>query len=72
MFGFKVFSSALKSVQSSSDLCPLYLNSATISPLPVKCSRHNAPSRSHAITKCARSLNTGLDNFVVVSDSNDL
>ena len=67
-FFFQIFSSALNALQTSPDVCPLYLNAATISPLPAKCSRHNAPSRSHAITKCVRSAATsGRDSFVVVS-----
>lgn len=62
-----IFSSALNALQTSPDVCPLYLNVATISPLPAKCSRHNAPSRSHAITKCVRSAATsGRDSFVVI------
>ena len=62
----KVYSPALASIQSSPDPCPLYLNSATLASLPVKCSRHNAPSRSHSITKHVRSFTSGSDEFVLV------
>lgn len=69
----EVYSAALASVQSSSDSCPLYLNSATIYPLPTKCSRHNAPSRAHAITKCVRSTTSGTDEYIViVCERNDV
>jgi len=60
-------------VQKGSDSCPLYLNSATMCPLPVKCSRHNAPSRAHAITKLIRPSGSGSDEYIViVCERNDV
>ncbi|PSN48819.1 putative aminopeptidase NPEPL1 [Blattella germanica] len=48
----EVYLTALASLHPSpTDTCSLYLNLATLAALPVKCSRHNAPSRAHAITK---------------------
>ncbi|XP_067006102.1 probable aminopeptidase NPEPL1 isoform X2 [Anabrus simplex] len=63
----EVYAAALASLHPSpTDTCSLYLNLATLAALPVKCSRHNAPSRSHAITKIVRSTTVGVDESVVI------
>merc|ERR1712141_530818 len=47
---------ALKSLSSgSSDTCPLFLDKIQVAMLPKKCSRHNAPSRAHALSKLIKS-----------------
>lgn len=45
----------------------MYLNLATVAALPVKCSRHNTPSRCHAITRLVQSCSVGVDESIVVS-----
>ena len=52
---------------TSSESVNLYLNSAAVACLPTKCSRHNTPSRAHAITKFVKSFATGQSDTVVVS-----
>lgn len=52
---------------SPTDTCPLYLNLATLAALPVKCSRHNTPSRAHTITRLVQIHSGGLDESIVVS-----
>lgn len=66
-----VYKTAISGLHSSlSDSVPLYLNYATIATLPLKCSRHNTTSRSHAITRLVQNLSvgtdSGLDECVVV------
>ena len=62
-----------KALASNSDLCSLWLNNATVASLPVKCSRHNTPSRSHALTKMVKNCLRGGDEFVViVCEKNDV
>ncbi|XP_019869524.2 probable aminopeptidase NPEPL1 [Aethina tumida] len=51
---------------SPTDSCSLYLNLATVAALPVKCSRHNAPSRAHALTRLVQVCTVGVDESVVV------
>lgn len=51
---------------SPTDTCPLYLDLATVAALPIKCSRHNTSSRSHAITRLVKSNITGVDESIVV------
>lgn len=48
------------------DQCSVLLNSATIAVLPLKCSRHNTPSRCHALTKLVKGLFSGGREYVVV------
>jgi len=48
------------------DTCPLYLNFAHVAALPTKCSRHNAPSRAHALTKLVKNLTIGINQFFVI------
>ncbi|XP_069676729.1 probable aminopeptidase NPEPL1 isoform X1 [Periplaneta americana] len=63
----EVYLTALASLHPSpTDTCSLYLNLATLAALPVKCSRHNAPSRAHAITKIVRSTTVGADESIVI------
>lgn len=64
----EVYKTALSSLHPSpTDTCSLYLNLATIAALPVKCSRHNTPSRSHALTRLVQSISVGVDESIVVS-----
>ncbi|GLH01553.1 hypothetical protein R5R35_012861 [Gryllus longicercus] len=63
----EIYSTALASLHPSpTDTCSLYLNLATLAALPLKCSRHNTPSRSHAITKIVRSTAVGVDESIVI------
>lgn len=64
----EVYKTAISSLHPSpTDTCSLYLNLATIAALPVKCSRHNTPSRSHALTRLVQSISVGVDESIVVS-----
>lgn len=51
---------------SPTDFCPLYLNLATIAALPIKCSRHNTPSRAHAITRLVKTHTMNVSETVLV------
>ncbi|XP_042240197.1 probable aminopeptidase NPEPL1 isoform X1 [Homarus americanus] len=51
---------------SPTDYCSLYLNLATVAALPVKCSRHNTPSRTHSITKIIKTHSTGTEECIVL------
>ncbi|KAL1493754.1 hypothetical protein ABEB36_009448 [Hypothenemus hampei] len=52
---------------SPTDSRSLWLNLATIAALPVKCSRHNTPSRAHSITKIIQSSVYGdADECIVI------
>ncbi|GLV36451.1 granny smith [Carabus blaptoides fortunei] len=63
----EVFTSAIASLHPSpTDTCSLYLNLATVAALPVKCSRHNTPSRAHAVTRLVRNCSVGVDESIVV------
>ncbi len=65
---FQIWSTALDSLNPSpTDTVNLYLNSACVCALPTKCSRHNAPSRAHAITKLVKACTTGHPETIVVS-----
>ncbi|XP_067631865.1 probable aminopeptidase NPEPL1 isoform X2 [Eurosta solidaginis] len=59
---------------SPTDKCSLYLDSATVAAVPLKCSRHNTPSRSHAITRLIKThiMNANEENIVIVCDRTDL
>ena len=60
---------AVGSLQPSpTDSCSLYLNLATVAALPLKCSRHNTPSRVHSLTKIVKAHSVGADEFIVVSN----
>lgn len=52
---------------SPTDTCHLYLNLATLAALPVKCSRHNTPSRAHTITRLVQMHSGGVEESIVVS-----
>ncbi|CAH2003468.1 unnamed protein product [Acanthoscelides obtectus] len=51
---------------SPTDTCSLYLNLATVAALPLRCSRHNTPSRAHAVTKLVQAQSVGLDEAIVI------
>ncbi|XP_050397039.1 probable aminopeptidase NPEPL1 [Patella vulgata] len=51
---------------SPTDSCPLWLNNATVAALPIKCSRHNTPSRCHSLSKIVKSCLVGGSEFVVL------
>ena len=44
----------------------MYLDLAKLAALPLKCSRHNTNSRSHAITKLVQSHSVGVDESIVI------
>ncbi|KAJ8979435.1 hypothetical protein NQ317_003214 [Molorchus minor] len=68
---FKVAVSSLH--PSPTDSCSLYLNLVTVSALPLKCSRHNTPSRAHAITRLIQVSSLGIDEcIVIVCERSDL
>ncbi|KAF5307600.1 hypothetical protein FQR65_LT06756 [Abscondita terminalis] len=63
----EVFKTAVYSLHPSpTDTCSLYLNLATIAALPTKCSRHNTPSRSHAITRLVQNCSVGVNESIVI------
>ena len=65
---FQTFTEAVASLNPApTDTCPLWLNNATLAALPVKCSRHNTPSRAHALARLVKSCLVGGEEFVVVS-----
>lgn len=51
---------------SPTDTCSLWLNNASVAALPLKCSRHNTPTRSHSLSKVVKACYAGGDEFVVV------
>ncbi|XP_054288440.1 probable aminopeptidase NPEPL1 [Macrosteles quadrilineatus] len=59
---------------SHNDPVNLYLNYATIAPLPDQASRHNAPARPHALTKVVKSETFDIDgeSIVVVCERKDV
>lgn len=59
---------------SPTDKCSLYLDCATVAAVPLKCSRHNTPSRSHAITRLVRThiMHANEENVVIVCDRGHL
>ncbi|XP_046668613.1 probable aminopeptidase NPEPL1 isoform X1 [Homalodisca vitripennis] len=59
---------------SQNDPVSLYLNQATLAPLPDQASRHNAPSRPHALTKLIKSETFDVDgeNILVVCERKDM
>lgn len=63
----ETFKTALSTLHPTpTDTCSLYLNLATVAALPVKCSRHNTPSRCHAITRLIHSCSVGVDESIVI------
>lgn len=48
------------------DMCPLYLIYAHVAALPSKCSRHNTPSRAHALSKLVKTLTIGTNQYFVI------
>ncbi|XP_065371204.1 probable aminopeptidase NPEPL1 isoform X1 [Calliphora vicina] len=59
---------------SPTDKISLYLDVATVAAVPLKCSRHNTPSRAHAITRLVKNnlLNVSEESVVVVCERSDL
>lgn len=59
---------------SPTDKISLYLDVATVAAVPLKCSRHNTPSRAHAITRLVKSniLNVNEESIVIVCERADL
>jgi len=65
--GEELWKSALSGMSpSGSESVSLYLNKATVVPLPSKISRHNTPSRGHSISKHVRALSSGQQETVVL------
>lgn len=63
----EIYKTAISSLHPSpTDTCSLFLNLATVAALPVKCSRHNTPSRAHAITRLVQTCSVGVDETIVV------
>lgn len=59
---------------SPTDKISLYLDVATVAAVPLKCSRHNTPSRAHAITRLVKNniLNVSEESVVIVCERADL
>ncbi|CAG9762026.1 unnamed protein product [Ceutorhynchus assimilis] len=59
---------------SPTDTRSLWLNLATVAALPLKCSRHNTPSRAHAITKIVQSSVYGdsVESIVIICEKSDV
>ncbi|XP_060526069.1 probable aminopeptidase NPEPL1 [Cylas formicarius] len=71
----EVFKAAVSSLHPSpTDTRSLYLNYATVAALPVKCSRHNTPSRAHSITKIVQNSSYGdsSESVVIVCEQSDV
>lgn len=71
----ETFKLAVSSLHPSpTDTRSLWLNLASVAALPVKCSRHNTPSRAHSITKIVQSASYGDadENIVIVCEQNDV
>ncbi|XP_005103521.1 probable aminopeptidase NPEPL1 [Aplysia californica] len=63
----ETFSICINSLHPSpTDQCSLWLNSATVAALPLKCSRHNTPSRCHALTRLVKSCLAGGQEYIVI------
>ncbi|KAK7481689.1 hypothetical protein BaRGS_00027062 [Batillaria attramentaria] len=64
----ETYSTAVSGLHPSpTDSCSLWLNNATVAALPSKCSRHNTPSRAHALSKIVKSCLAGGDEFIVLA-----
>ena len=64
MVSIQHWDEAVKSLNGGNhETLPLYLNKINLAVLPSKCSRHNAPSRAHALTKLVKSSS---NNQVIV------
>lgn len=71
----ETFKSAISCLHPSpTDKCSLYLDVATVAAVPLKCSRHNTPSRAHAITRLVRNniLNVAEESIVIVCERADM
>lgn len=65
----ETWSTSITSLQPSpTDQVSLWLNSATVAALPLKCSRHNTPSRCHALTKLVKGcMAGGSEEYIVIA-----
>lgn len=65
----ETFKLAIASLHPSpTDVRSLWLNQASVAALPIKCSRHNTPSRAHSITTIVQTHTYGdSDESIVVS-----
>ncbi|KAL3287193.1 hypothetical protein HHI36_001670 [Cryptolaemus montrouzieri] len=66
-----IFNAAVAKLHPSpTDSCSMYLNLATVAALPLKCSRHNTPSRAHSVTRLVQNYSVGvelgLDETIVI------
>ncbi|KAK3086554.1 hypothetical protein FSP39_020137 [Pinctada imbricata] len=70
----ETFSAAVSCLSPSpTDTCPLWLTHATVVALPTKCSRHNAPSRAHSLSKVIKSCLSGVqESIVIVCERSDV
>lgn len=58
---------------SPTDTCSLYLDIAKLAALPIKSSRHNTNSRSHALTRIIRQGTIGVnESIIVVCEKQDM
>lgn len=59
---------------SPTDKISLYLDVATVAAVPLKCSRHNTPSRGHAITRLVKNniVNVSEESIVIVCEKSEL
>lgn len=59
---------------SPTDKISLYLDVATVAAVPLKCSRHNTPSRAHAIMRLVKNniVNVNEESIVIVCERMDL
>ena len=56
----QTWTSALDALKKT-DTCSLWLVNAIVATLPFKATRHNAPSRPHALTRSVNSLKSSVD-----------
>ncbi|GFO19629.1 metalloprotease, partial [Plakobranchus ocellatus] len=63
----ETFDASISSLHPApTDQCSLWLNSATVAALPLKCSRHNTPSRCHSLTKLVKNCFAGGQEYIVI------
>lgn len=69
----QTYEASLATLQNA-DSCPLWLNAASIATVPAKATRHNTPSRAHAISKIVKSNlpGSGNESVVLVTTRNEL
>lgn len=73
---FQAWDDAIKDIESTgTDVLPIYLNKVHVGVLPSKCSRHNAPSRAHALSKMVKTMSSSHSSkeaFVIVCERKDV